>query len=117
MNRAHAAVVLPLRFLGAVVVSGLQTARTILHLGGAAPRPGFVRLPYAPLTPTGAALLAALVTLTPGTTVIDVDLERHELLLHMLDRAHEAATAAAIRRDFEPGLRAWFGVPPAEGGA
>lgn len=117
MNRTQAAVVLPLRFLAAVVTSGLQTARTILHLGGAAPRPGFVRLTYAPLTPTGAALLAALVTLTPGTTVIDIDLDRHELLLHMLDRAHEAATAAAIQRDFEPGLRAWFGLSAREGRA
>ena len=111
MNRAAAATVLLLRFLWAVVAAGLQTARTILHLGHTAPRPGFVRVVFAPLTPTGAALLGCLVTLTPGTTVIDIDVQGHTLLLHMLDRDHRDATAAAIRRDFEPGLQAWFGVP------
>jgi multisubunit Na+/H+ antiporter MnhE subunit len=112
MRRIGAGVVLPLRFLAAVVTAGLQTARTILHLGHTVPRPGFVRLTFAPLTPTGAALLGALVTLTPGTTVIDIDVERCELLLHMLDTEHLAQATAAIRRDFEPALQAWFGAAP-----
>lgn len=109
MNRARASLVLPWRFVLGVVSGGLHTARRILRLGGVAPQPGYVRVSHAPLTPTGCALLAALVTLTPGTTVIDVDPRRHRLLLHMLDHSQREATVAAIRRDFEPALVAWFG--------
>ena len=54
------------------------------------------------MSPTGAALLGCLVTLTPGTTVIDIDMARHEMLLHLLDLSQAEATVASIRKEFEP---------------
>lgn len=112
IGRTMAAVVLLLRFLRAVVASGLQTVRVILASGrpGAAPPPvALLRVGFAPMSARGAALLGCMVSLTPGTTTIDIDMDRRELLLHVLDASDADALVAGIRRDFEPGLVALFG--------
>jgi multisubunit Na+/H+ antiporter MnhE subunit len=97
-----------LRFLGHSVLAGVSTARIILRR--TPPPAGLVRLPYAPMSETGAAVLGAMVTLTPGSSVIDIDSERRELLVHLLDMRTAAAAAAAIRRDFERDIATLF--PP-----
>lgn len=114
MSRPVAALLLLLRFLRALVVSGLHTAALILRTrrGRGPATPGFVRLGFAPMSAQGAALLGALVTLTPGSTTLDIDLERRELLLHLLDAAQADAVVAALRRDFEPLLLVLFGETP-----
>ena len=107
-----AAVQLLLRFLKAVVVSGFQTVGVILRASfGARRRPAaaFVRVRFAPMSEGGAALLGCMVTLTPGTTTIDIDMASRELLLHVLDGSDTDAMVEGIRRDFEPGLVALFG--------
>lgn len=112
MNRATAAIVLPLRFGWAMLVSGVQTIGVILRSGlrpQAAPPASFVRIDFAPMSAQGAALLACMICLTPGTTVIDIDMARHQMLLHMLDSTDAAAAVQAMREDFEAPLRAWFG--------
>ncbi|MGB5496286.1 MAG: Na+/H+ antiporter subunit E, partial [Sedimenticolaceae bacterium] len=65
---------------------------------------------FAPLSARGAALLGSMVSLTPGTTTIDIDMERYELLLHVLDASDTDALVDGIRREFEPGLRTLFGT-------
>lgn len=100
MSRVAAAVVLTLRFLAEVVVSGLATARLIVA-GPRALHPGLVDFRYAPMSERGALLLAALVTLTPGTTVIEIDPRRRQMLLHVLDGADADAALADIRRKLE----------------
>ena len=67
-----------------------------------------VRMRFSGLSPEGAATLGCLVTLTPGTTTVDVDMERGELLLHLLDASDPAEKAAGIRRGFERRLQALF---------
>ncbi len=109
--RALAAAELLLRFLRAVVLSGAQTVRVIL--AGALPgepAAALLRVRFSPLSRRGAALLGCLVSLTPGTTTIDVDLERRELLLHVLDASDPEALAAGIRRDFERPLAVLCGT-------
>ncbi len=118
MNKPIAAVVLLLRFLRAVVVSGLQTVRVILASGlpgGRPPPVALVRVRFAPMSAHGAALLGCMVSLTPGTTTIDIDMERRELLLHVLDASDTDGLVQGIRRDFEPGLVALFGEPATGG--
>jgi multisubunit Na+/H+ antiporter MnhE subunit len=112
MNRLVASIVLTLRFVHALIASGLQTTWVILR--GARrherlPPSGLVRIPIAPMSARGTALLACLVSLTPGTSVIEVDAQAHSLVLHLLDIDSAQATLDGIRRDFEPGLLAWFG--------
>ena len=67
-----AAIVLLLRFLWALVVSGVQTA-VVIAKGRRRPAAAFVRMRFAPMSETGAALLGCMITLTPGTTTIDID--------------------------------------------
>lgn len=112
VQRTWAAAVLVVRFLKAVVVSGVQTVAVIARASWGDRRPppaAFLRVRFAPMSARGAALLGCMVTLTPGTTTIDIDLERCELLLHVLDASDTEALVQGIRRDFEPGLVALFG--------
>jgi multisubunit Na+/H+ antiporter MnhE subunit len=111
--KLFAALALLLRFLRAIVASGVQTVFVILKAGapgGHAPPGALLRVGFAPMSERGAALLGCMVSLTPGTTTIDIDMQNHELLLHVLDATDTAALVAGIRRDFEPGLVAWFGA-------
>jgi multisubunit Na+/H+ antiporter MnhE subunit len=100
------------RFLRALLISGLETLQVILahSLGRRPPASRLVLMPYAPLTPTGAALYASLISLTPGTTVIHIDSEHHQMLLHVLDTTHPEALIAALRQLFEADLVRYFGV-------
>jgi multisubunit Na+/H+ antiporter MnhE subunit len=120
MKRLYAATALLLRFLRAIVVSGVQTVRVILRAGlggGRAPPAAFVRVGFAPMSAQGAALLGCMVSLTPGTTTLDIDMQQRELLLHVLDGSDTDALVAGIRRDFEPGVVALFGTGRPPGGA
>ncbi len=101
-----------MRFLRAVLVSGVQTVVIILKSGrpgGTPPPVALVRIRFAPMSARGAALLGSMVSLTPGSTTIDIDMESRELLLHVLDASDLDAVVDGIRRNFEPGLRVLFG--------
>ena len=96
------------RFIGHSVLAGVTTARIILRR--TPPPAGLVRLPYTPMSETGAAVLGAMLTLTPGSSVVDIDPARREMLLHLLDVRTAEAAAAAIRSDFERDIAILF--PP-----
>lgn len=108
MNRVSALIRLGFNFVKEAIVSGGITALLILR-GGKALQPGFVRMPYGDLGETAANFLGALVSLTPGTTTIDIDPERRELLLHLLDVTRAEQTLDSIRRDFLLPVRTLFG--------
>ena len=97
---------LGIRFLWHCVFSGLATARMILLRRS--PPAGLVKMQYEPMSNTGVAILGAVVTLTPGTSAVDIDLERREILLHLLDIRTSDECIAAIRRDFEQDIRDLF---------
>ena len=72
------------------------------------PVPTFIRMSYGPMDDRGAAILGSLISLTPGTTTLDIDPGRRELLLHLLDGADPAAAVAGIRHHFEAPLLRLF---------
>lgn len=111
MKRLSALIRLVFNFMKEVVVSGGITAMIILR-GGKALQPGFVRMPYGDLGERAAVFLGALVSLTPGTTTVDIDPERRELLLHLLDVTRAEQTLASIRRDFLLPVRTLSGGKP-----
>jgi multisubunit Na+/H+ antiporter MnhE subunit len=116
LRKTLAAVILLLRFLRAVVVSGVQTLRVIIvsgRPGGPPPPVALLRVRFAPMSADGAALLGCMVSLTPGTTTLDIDMERRELLLHVLDASDPAGIVRGIRTQFEPSLIVLFGEPGA----
>lgn len=94
-------------FFVQLVLSGLGTAWLIVRPGSIRPS-GLVRVPFEGLNETGAAVLGSLLTLTPGTTALDIDMERRTLLIHLLDATHPERTASEIRRHFEIPLRRLF---------
>lgn len=94
------------RFVGLVVISGFATAWIIVR-PGRQPQPGLVRVPFEDLDETGVAVLGCLVTLTPGSTALDVDLKGKVLLLHLLD-ASRPEIASTIHHRLEEPLRRLF---------
>lgn len=111
-RRIVATLQLLLRFVMALVVSGARTSGVIVQHGlrlRAPPPSGLYVLSISPMRPQGVALLAAMVSLTPGTTVIDIDTERQEMLIHMLDTRDAETSVADIRTMFEDPLRLLFG--------
>ena len=108
MKRLQALLLLFWCFARAMLLSAWATSRIILTCIEA-PRRGFSRFAYDDLNETGVVLLAALVTLTPGTSTVDIDPQHRELLLHLLDSDDIDDTLSAIRRDFLLPLRRLFG--------
>jgi multisubunit Na+/H+ antiporter MnhE subunit len=111
MIRFFALIRLVFNFVKEAIVSGAVTALLILR-GGNSLQPGFVRLSYGDLGETAADFLGALVSLTPGTTTVDIDPERRELLLHLLDVTRAEQTLDSIRRDFLLPVCTLFGNKP-----
>jgi len=81
------------------VLSGWDTARVITQDPGTV-HSGTTRMPYGKLGPKAASLLGALISLTPGTTTVAIDLQHREILLHLLDLERREATIAVIQHDF-----------------
>jgi multicomponent K+:H+ antiporter subunit E len=102
--------VLLYRLLADLVLSGLRVARLIVLREQ--PASGYVRMRYAPMSDRGATILASLVAIAPGSTVIHLDLEQRELILHLLDLSSASTLVAEIRRDFETPLVSLFGTTP-----
>ena len=109
MTRPAAAITLALRFVVAVVRSGVQTTRTILRPDPDL-RPGFIDYRFEPMTEAGATLLGSLITLTPGTTTVDIDMASRRLLIHLLDTRGAESAREEIRADFERPIRVLFGT-------
>jgi multicomponent K+:H+ antiporter subunit E/multicomponent Na+:H+ antiporter subunit E len=53
-----------------------------------------------------------MLALITGTTSLEIDTDRHEILLHLLDASQTGATLAAIEHDFVRPLRALSKATP-----
>lgn len=74
-----------------------------------APTPGIVDVELPDGRPRELSWLAAMLTLTPGTYVIDVDVDRHTLRVHVLDGTDLLALTEDVRR-VDRAVRALFGI-------
>lgn len=99
MKLIFATVMLLINFLKAALLSGLDTAKVILFLQQPG-QDGLTRISYGDLHENTAGLLGVMITLTPGTTLIAIDTETKELVLHMLTLDKREETVAIIQRDF-----------------
>ena len=108
MKKLIAMGLLVINFLKEAIVSGWVTALIILR-GGSELQPGLVRMPYSDLSDSAANFLGSLITLTPGTTTIDIDLQHKEFLLHLLDAKKADETLKAIQHNFLKPVRILFG--------
>lgn len=99
MKYSLAVLMLAINFLKSALLSGLDTARLILRDQRFA-HSGLARMPYGDLGDISASILSALVTLTPGTTVIEIDLQQKEFIIHLLDLEQQDVIITTIQHDF-----------------
>jgi multicomponent K+:H+ antiporter subunit E len=89
-----------LRVMVDIVRSNLAVARIVLRPRGEV-RSGFVSIPLELTDPYGLAVLACIITSTPGTIWVDHDSARRVLLIHVLDLVDEAAWVGDIKHRYE----------------
>ena len=95
-----------------IVVSNLTVARIALS-PLSDPQPAWVPVALETRHPSVIALLATIITMTPGTVSCIVDEKAHLILVHALDCSDPAGTAAQIKQRYERPLRRIFeGVGP-----
>lgn len=94
-------------FLRDVVVANVEVARRILG-PEAAIHSRFVWMPLTIESQQGKAVLAAMVTMTPGTLSVDITEDGRWLLVHAFNLDDEQALIAEIRQRYEAPLREIF---------
>ena len=103
------------RLLGVVlwdiVVSNITVARLVLG-PMSRPRPAWFKVPLELTHPTAIALLANIITTTPGTVSCTIDEPGRYILVHALDCSDPEQMAADIKARYERLLLAIFEVTP-----
>jgi multicomponent K+:H+ antiporter subunit E len=107
VRRVGAALGLATLFLYDIVVANVAVAGAVL---GPMSRiqPRFVRVPLDIQNPAAATLLAGMITLTPGTVSVDIDLPGRALTLHMLLGDDEQAAVRQVKTRYEARIREIF---------
>lgn len=83
-----------------VLAGTWDVALRVLHLRSV-DRPGLVRVPFGPRTDRGVAVSALATTLSPGSVVVEIDEERREFLLHVIDASDADAVRAQLQRFYD----------------
>ena len=95
------------RFIKALIASNVEMARVVLFRPVRELAPDFISYPIAGLSRTEIVLLSHCITLTPGTTSVEISEDNTTLLVHALDGGNPAAVRRAIKQDLEEPLLAW----------
>jgi multicomponent K+:H+ antiporter subunit E len=102
IRRPHLALWLLLVVLRDIVRSNIGVARIVLGLvRDREVRAGFVKIPLDLQDPHGLAVLAGILTSTPGTVWVDHDPGTNMLTVHVLDLKDEAEWIAWIKGRYE----------------
>ena len=67
-------------------------------------RPGFVDIPLELRDPVGLAVLACIITATPGTSWAAYDSRSGVLTMHVLELVDEATSIGVVKRRYEKPL-------------
>ena len=94
--------------LADIVHSNIAVASIVLRPGSPRHAPGFVDIPLELRDRVGLAMLACIITATPGTTWAGYDDVTGTLTLHVLDLDDPEAMRAAIKGRYERRLREIF---------
>lgn len=94
-------------FIGDLIVANIRVVRIVL-----APRlraePQFIAVPLDLSDRFGAAVLASIVTMTPGTVSVKVAMDERRLWIHALDVDDRDAVITHIKERYERPLRELF---------
>ncbi|HWW63288.1 MAG TPA: Na+/H+ antiporter subunit E [Sphingomonadaceae bacterium] len=83
-----------------IVRSNIAVAKIVLF-HPEAQHSGFIRYPTELRSPYALAVLAVIITATPGTLWVQHDARRHEVLIHVLDLVDEGAWIALLKERYE----------------
>ncbi|MBE2321037.1 Na+/H+ antiporter subunit E [Solirubrobacter sp. CPCC 204708] len=83
-----------------VLVGTWDVALRVLHLRPV-DRPGIIRVPIGARSERGIAVSALATTLSPGSVFVEVDHERGDLLLHLIDASDPDASRARLQRFYD----------------
>lgn len=89
----------------AIVLADIATSNVavskIIFAGKRTNKSGFVMIPLQLRDPTGLALLACIITSTPGTAWLEYNSSSQRLLIHVLDLRDERETIDLIKTRYE----------------
>jgi multicomponent K+:H+ antiporter subunit E len=108
LKRVHVAARLAAVVLLDILRSNIGVARVVLGLTGGKVRSGFVEIPLDMRDPHGLAVLAIIVTSTPGTVWVGLSADGSRLTLHVLDFRDEADWIDWIKNRYERPLMSIF---------
>ena len=91
-----------------IVRSNIAVGRIALYPGTRGRTAGFLQLPLEIRHPGGLAVLACVITATPGTSWAVYDAERNILTIHVLDLVDEAAWIRQFKQRYEQRLMEIF---------
>lgn len=101
-----------LRLVGLVTVdiirSNIAVGRIILGLGRRERTPGFVNIPLELRNPYGLAVLACIITSTPGTLWVNFDRQKGMLMIHVLDLIDADEWIRTVKGRYERRLQEIF---------
>jgi len=96
-----------LYFLRAFIFANLQLAKTILFEKRESLTPDFLSYPVEHLSKFEILLLTHCISLTPGTTTVEISPDFKRLTLHALDAKDPEATLRSIRDELEAPILGW----------
>ena len=109
LRHVHLAIPLVATLLADIVLSNLGVARIVLGLTrNRQVRSGFIDIPLELSDPHGLAILAVIVTSTPGTSWAGVAPDGRVLRLHMLDIRNEDEWIRSFKQRYERRLMRIF---------
>jgi multicomponent K+:H+ antiporter subunit E len=100
-NRPGAALLLLGLVLADVVRSNVAVARIVLGLGARSRTPGFLSMPLELRHPGGLAVIACIITATPGTSWVRYDGAANVITIHVLDLVDEQAWIRQFKQRYE----------------
>lgn len=97
----HLVIFLAIRVLCDITTSNISVAWIILTGGSKRNKSGFIIVPLELKNHTGLALLACIMTATPGTAWVAYNSNNSELLVHVLDLCNEDYWQKQIKQRYE----------------
>lgn len=91
-----------------ITLANFHVARLVLFCRNRDLRPCWMAVPLDLETPEAISVLAATITLTPGTVSADLSTDRRYLLVHALDTGDPDAEIAQIKARYEERLKRIF---------
>jgi multicomponent K+:H+ antiporter subunit E len=87
-----------------IVRSNIAVARIVLGHGARERKSGFVHIPLELRDPYGLAMLACIITSTPGTLWVNFDARSGTLTIHVLDLIDETEWIRTVKHRYERAL-------------